>query len=82
MPLIFLSCAWIAGIFLGEQYNLPLALTFTGLAPLTLLFFFRQHKKIIILGSLSLIIFFAAVTYSYASLNMDDENKLLSLIHI
>ena len=51
MSLIYLSCAWVAGIFLGSEFSLPLAFVFIGLTPLPLLFFVRQHKKLIILTS-------------------------------
>ncbi|MFC1915789.1 ComEC/Rec2 family competence protein [Chloroflexota bacterium] len=76
MPLICLSCAWVAGIFLGTKFNLPLALILTGLVPLLLLFFIRQHRKLIILTGLSLITLFAAATYSYSSLYTVNESSL------
>jgi len=76
VPLICLSCAWVAGIFLGAEHNLPLALILIGLIPLPLLFFFRQHKKVIILTSFSLITLFAATAYSYSSLHTVNESSL------
>ncbi len=76
MPLICLSCAWVAGIFLGAEFKLSLALILSGLIPLPLLFFLRQRKKIIILSSLCLITLFAAATYSYASQNIFTESDL------
>jgi len=76
VPLICLSCAWVAGIFLGSSLNLPLVLILTGIIPLPLLLFFRQHRKIIILTSLSLFALFAAATYSYSSLHTINENSL------
>lgn len=76
MPLIYLSCAWVAGIFLGSNIYLPLVLILTGLIPLPLLFFTRQHRKIIILASLGLIALFAAAAYSYSSLHKVDESSL------
>jgi competence protein ComEC len=76
VPLIYLSGAWVAGIFLGTEFNLPLALIFTGLIPLPLLFFLRQRRKIIILSSLSLITLFAAAAYSHSSLHTVNENAL------
>ena len=76
MPLIYLSCAWVAGIFLGSGFYLPLALILTGLIPLPLLFFIRQHRKIIILTSFSLFTLFAATAYSYSSLHTVNESSL------
>ena len=76
MSLIYLSCAWVAGIFLGSYFNLPLALTLTGLIPLPLLFFLRHHRKPIILVSLSLTIFFSGTIYFQSSLPTTDESSL------
>ncbi|MFQ5996060.1 MAG: ComEC/Rec2 family competence protein, partial [Dehalococcoidales bacterium] len=76
MALVCLSGAWVAGIFLGAKFSLPLAFVLTGLIPLPLLFFIRQHKKIIILSSLSLIAFFAATTYAYSSQHTVTESDL------
>jgi len=76
VTLIYLSCAWVAGIFLGSKFNLPLALILTGLIPLSLLFFLRQHRKLIILTSLCLIALFGGVTYFQSSLPSADENYL------
>ncbi len=76
MPLICLSCAWVAGIFLGSSFYLPLALILTGLIPLPLLFFIRQHRKIIILTSFSLFTLFAATAYSYSGLHTVNESSL------
>ena len=76
MLLIYLSCAWVAGIFLGSNLNLPLALSLAGLIPLLLLFFARQHRKPIILTSLVLFTLLAAAAYAYSSLHTVDENTL------
>ncbi len=76
MPLFYLSCSWVAGIFLGTEFNLPLALLLTGLIPLPLLFLTRRHRKLIIVSGLSLIAFFAAGSYAYSSLHTITENDL------
>ena len=75
MPLIYLSCAWVAGIFLGSKFNLPLALVFTGLVPLPLLFFHRR-RKLIILASLCLIALFSGVLRFQSSLPTINKNCL------
>jgi len=76
VALIYLGCAWVAGIFLGSEFNLPLALILTGLVPLPLLFFLRQHRKLIILTSLCLIVFFGGASYFQSSLPIVNENCL------
>ncbi len=75
MPLIYLSCAWVAGIFLGSNFNLPPVLILIGLIPLPLLFF-RQHRKLIILTSLYLIALFSGASRFQSSLPTVDENYL------
>ena len=81
MLLIYLSCAWVAGIFLGSEFleskfNLPLAFVLIGLIPLPLLFLARQYRKLIILTSLCLIILFSGTAYFQSSLPTDDESSL------
>jgi len=76
VTLIYLGCAWVAGIFLGSEFNLPLALILTGLVPLSLLFFFRQHRKLIILTSLCLIALFGGASYFQSSLPVVNETCL------
>ncbi len=76
MLLISLSCAWVAGIFLGPEFNLPFILIFTGLIPLPLLLITRNHRKLIILISLCLIALFGGAFYSQSRLPIIDENCL------
>ena len=76
MTLIYLGCAWVVGIFLGSKFNLPLALILTGLIPLPLLFFLRQHRKPLILTSLCLIALFGGISYFQSSLPVVNENCL------
>jgi competence protein ComEC len=74
--LIYLSCVWVAGIFLGSILDLPPLLCLLGLVPLPWLFFTRHHRKKILFASLGIFLFVAAAVYSYASLYSIDENKL------
>jgi competence protein ComEC len=74
--LIYLSCAWVIGILLGAEFSLPLALILTGLIPLSLIFFLRQYKKLVILTSLCLIVFFGGASYFESSLPAVDETCL------
>jgi len=75
VSLIYLSCAWVAGIFLGSKFNLPLLPILAGLIPLPLLFF-HQHRKLIILTSLCLITFFSGAFYFQSSLPTINEHCL------
>ena len=78
MSLIYLSCAWVTGIFLGGwlEFNPPPAILLTGLIPLPLLLRLRHRKKTIILASLCLIAFFGGTIRFEASQPTIDENQL------
>jgi len=76
LALIYLSGAWVAGIFLGSKFALPFAFIFIGLIPLPLLFFFPQQRKIIILAAVCLISFFGGAFCYQASLPPQDESHL------
>jgi competence protein ComEC len=76
LALIYLSGAWLAGIYLGSKLALPLALIFTGLTPLILLFFFRKKHKVIILTAVCLIAFFGGAFCYQASLPPNDESHI------
>jgi competence protein ComEC len=45
MTLIYLSAAWVTGIYLGSKIALPWGIIFTGLIPLCLIPFLVQYKK-------------------------------------
>ncbi|MCJ7763995.1 MAG: DNA internalization-related competence protein ComEC/Rec2 [Dehalococcoidales bacterium] len=75
MLLIYLGGAWIAGIFIGSQFDLPLAFVFFGLVPLPMLLF-RRHWKRVLLASLCLFIFFGGAFYFQSSLPADNESSL------
>jgi len=76
VPLIYLSCAWVAGIYLGSKFALSPALVVIGLAPLPLLFLFRQHRKAIILAAVCLIALFGGASCFQASQPCRDESCL------
>ncbi len=83
MSLIYLSCAWVAGILLGyilleAEFNLPLAFLLTALIPLPMLFLLRQYKKPIILTSLCLVVLFGGALRYQSNLPVVDENYLQS----
>jgi competence protein ComEC len=76
VPLIYLSCAWVAGIYLGSKFALPLALILIGLAPLPLLFLFKQHRKAIILFALCIIALFGGAACYQASQPSEDGGHI------
>ncbi|MDD5127565.1 MAG: DNA internalization-related competence protein ComEC/Rec2 [Dehalococcoidales bacterium] len=76
MPLIFLSCCWVIGIFLGVSFPLPSTAILSGLAPLPMLFFMRHNRKRIILASLMLFAIAGGAIHSYTSQNTINEQQL------
>ncbi|MFH1003453.1 MAG: ComEC/Rec2 family competence protein, partial [Chloroflexota bacterium] len=65
--LIYLSGAWVAGIWLGSPLDLPVALILAGLIPLPLLFF-GKHRRRIVLASLCLLAFLGGAARFTSSL--------------
>ena len=57
MSLIYFSCAWVAGIFLGSVLGFPLPLLLIGLLPLPLLLVPRLRRKATVLAILCLLVF-------------------------
>lgn len=76
MLLVYLSCAWVAGIWLGTSINLPLTLGLLAVLPLLRLFFTRNYRKPVIITSLGIVIFVVAAAYSFNSLNTVDAARL------
>ncbi len=76
MSLIYLSCAWVVGIFLGSKFAPPLTLILIGLIPLPFLFLLRQHRKAIILIAICLTALFGGAFCYQASLPSGDESCL------
>jgi competence protein ComEC len=76
MPLIYLSCAWVAGIFAGASVALHPAIVFIGLIPLPLLFWFRRQRRAIILTSLCVIAFLGGAIYFQSGQPANDETSL------
>ncbi|MFH1647883.1 MAG: DNA internalization-related competence protein ComEC/Rec2 [Chloroflexota bacterium] len=74
--LVFLSCAWVVGIFLGSSFQLPPALALIGVVPPLFLFFTRAHRRPLILAGLGIFIVVGAAAYSFASLNTVDAARL------
>ena len=75
MILIYLSSIWVVGIYIGSILKLPPLFCLFGIIPLVFLFLTR-HRKVIILASLGIFLFFAAAVYSYGSLYTVDEGRI------
>jgi len=75
MALIWLSCAWVAGVFTCFNFNLPPLLLACGLLPLPFLFL-GKYRKPVILTSLCLFAFFGGAFYSYSTLPVDGEYSI------
>ncbi len=80
MALIYLSGAFVAGIFLGSRLALPFAFIFSGLIPLPLLFFFPHRRKLIIITAVCLIAFFGGALCYQASLPPEDASHISSYL--
>jgi competence protein ComEC len=74
--LIYLSCTWVAGIWLGHYFGSPPALSLAGLVPLGALFFTRGHRKPLVLAGLGIIILVLASAYAYGSLYRTDAGRI------
>jgi competence protein ComEC len=69
MYLIAISLAWVAGIFLGSLYNIPLLLSLSGLLPLSLVFIFRKSTRALIFFAICFFTFFGAAFFSQTTLS-------------
>jgi competence protein ComEC len=74
--LIFLCCAWIIGILLGNTLEIPLIWSLLGLIPLPLLLVFRKNRKQVVFASLGICLLVTGATYSYTSLHDIDGSQL------
>lgn len=83
MALIYLSGAWVTGIFLGAkltgaEFDLPLVFILIGLIPLPLFFFLPHRRKLIIIAAVCLIAFFGGALLYQASLPPEDGSHIIS----
>jgi len=78
LSLIYLSCAWITGIFLGgwSQFSPSPYMFLAGLAPLLLMIRFRSNKRTIILVSLCFIALIGGAIHYMFSQDVIDEGKV------
>jgi len=76
MLLVYLSCVWVAGVFVGSLLRLPPALGLLALLPLPLLFCGRKYIRPALFACLGIVLFIGAAAYSSASLLDFDAGKV------
>jgi len=76
MWLLYVSCAWVAGIFLGSNLNLPLFALAFGLIPFALIPFLPRSKKTLIVVGLCLFTLLGGGLHFPSSLPPADEYSL------
>ncbi len=76
MTLIYLSAAWVLGIYLSSKIALPIGIICLGLLPLCLIPFLRQHKKHLLLAAFCLLALFGGSIRFQTSLPVADEHHL------
>jgi competence protein ComEC len=76
MWLLYVSCAWVAGIFLGSKIGLPLFALAFGLIPFALTPFLHNRRKILIVVGLCLFTLLGGAFHFPSSLPSADEHSL------
>jgi competence protein ComEC len=76
VALIYLSSAWVGGIYLGSKIALPLVIICLGLLPLCLIPFLSQHKKPLLLAGFCLFALVGGSLRFQSSLPIVDEHHL------
>jgi competence protein ComEC len=71
MLLISICLAWLVGICLGSYWHLPSLWIICGLLPITSVFFFKQHRKQVLILALALVAFVGGLIYYPISLPKD-----------
>jgi competence protein ComEC len=76
MWLLYVSCAWVVGIFLGSKLGLPLFTLAFGLIPFALIPFLPKSKKTLIVAGLCLFALIGGGLHFPSSLPPADEHSL------
>lgn len=76
MSLIYLSIAWVTGIYLGSKLGFPIWAIATGILPLLLIPFLSRYKTPLLLTGLCLFAFIGGNLYSQSTLPKIDEQHL------
>lgn len=76
MWLLYISCAWVAGVFSGSKADFPFVATFSGFLPFLLIPFLPGSKKKLIIIGLCLLAFFGGILRFPSSQTQIDEHSL------
>jgi competence protein ComEC len=76
MWLLYVSCAWVAGVFLGSKLSLPLLGLALGLIPFALIPFLPNSRKTLIVAGLCLLALLGGGLRFPSSLPSADEHSL------
>jgi len=76
MWLLYVSCAWVAGVFLGSKLSMPLPALAFGLIPFTLIPFLGGNRKTLIVAGLILLALLGGGLRFPSSLPPTDEHSL------
>ena len=76
MWLLYVSCAWVAGVFLGSKLGPPLLALAFGLIPFALIPFLPSSKKTLIVVGLCLFALFGGGLHFSSNLPPTDEHSL------
>jgi competence protein ComEC len=76
MWLLYVSCAWVAGVFLGSRIGLPWLALFLGLVPFALIPFLPGSRKALIVAGLCLLAVVGGVIRYPSLLPPADEHSL------
>jgi competence protein ComEC len=76
--LLYVSCAWVAGIFLGSKLSMSLPVLALGLIPFAFIPFLRNNRKTLIVTGLCLLALLGGGLRFSSSLPPIDEHSLLS----
>ena len=76
MTLIYLSAAWVIGIYLGSKISLPWGIIFVGLLPLCPIPFLSQYKKYLLIAAFCLFALLGGCIRFQSSLPVINEQHL------
>jgi competence protein ComEC len=76
LTLIYLSAAWVAGIYLGSKIALPWGIIFIGVLPLCLIPFLSQYKKQLLIAGFCLFALIGGCIRFQPSLPVINEHQL------
>ncbi|MCJ7576042.1 MAG: ComEC/Rec2 family competence protein [Dehalococcoidia bacterium] len=76
MWLLYVSCAWVAGVFLGSKISPPWLALFIGLIPFALVPFLPSSRKTLVIAGICLLALLGGGLHFTSSLPPIDEHSL------